>query len=59
MLLLLLATVRGVYTVVEQPQSSTMKYFPDLLHVARAIGSVLGRHTWDRRFLWGPQTGHD
>ena len=55
LLLLLLATSRGVYSLVEQPQSSTMKYYPDLIHVAKAIQSVLGRLTWDRRFLWGPQ----
>ena len=55
LLLLLLATVRGVYTVLEQPQTSTMKYFPDLIHVGKAIRALLGHKTWDHRFLWGPQ----
>ena len=37
LMLLILATVRGVYCCLEQPSSSTMRFFPDLLQVGELI----------------------
>lgn len=55
LLLIALATVRGVYAVLEQPLSSTAKFYPDLLHVASAIQRLLGGHQWLRQFVWEAQ----
>ena len=55
LLLVLLATVRGVYCLLEQPQSSTMRYFPDMVAVGEMIQKLLGPETWQSQFLWGPK----
>ncbi|CAK8993448.1 unnamed protein product [Durusdinium trenchii] len=52
LLLLLLATVRGVYTVLEQPGTSTMRYYPDLKAVAAAIQKHLGGKSWLTQYMW-------
>ena len=49
MLLLIIATVRGVYTSVEQPATSTMRFFPDLCATAKRIQEILG--VWSEQFL--------
>ena len=55
LLLALLATVRGVHVVLEQPQSSTMKFHPDFKATANAISSMIGKSAWSSHFLLGPQ----
>lgn len=55
LLLALLATVRGVYVILEQPQSSRMGFYPDMVHVGNAVSKLLGRSSWNHHFLWGPQ----
>ena len=52
MLLLLLATVRCAYFIIEQPMSSLMPYFPYLLFVQRVIKPFLG---WETCALPRPQ----
>ena len=51
LLLLILATARGVYTVLEQPSSSTMAHFPELLMVAANIGKYVSCRLWRTQFL--------
>ena len=50
-LLVILATARGVYATVEQPMTSMMKFFPDLVFAGELIGKYLG--VWREQFLPG------
>ena len=51
LLLLLVATVRGVYTSLEQPGSSLMEYLPDFQATAQLIKQHLGDGLWKSQFL--------
>ena len=53
-MLILLATIRGAYTWLEQPCTSSMRYFPDLVAVGEAIKKHL--NMWGERTLSGPQS---
>lgn len=50
-MLIILATVRGVYVSLEQPSSSTMRWFPDFVNTARLITKHLGNNIWRESFL--------
>ena len=52
-LLLILATSRGVHCLLEQPVTSTMRYFPDLRMAGALIEKFIGG--WRRQFLPSPQ----
>jgi hypothetical protein len=52
LLLLLVATCRGVYVTVEQPASSTMCFLPDFIATAKAVQQHLG--IWQEQFLPDP-----
>ena len=52
-LLIILATVRGVYICLEQPLSSSMRWFPDLVATGEAIQEKLGM--WWEQSLYLPQ----
>jgi hypothetical protein len=49
-LLLILATARGAYVVLEQPASSVMKFMPDFVATAKLIQKHLG--LWNEQFLF-------
>jgi len=53
LLLVALATCRGVYFALEQPNSSTMKFFPDLLLLGKNIKKLL--NCWYVQYLPGAQ----
>lgn len=50
LLLLILATARGAYVVLEQPASSVMKFMPDFVATAKLIQKHLG--LWNEQFFW-------
>ena len=50
LLLLILATARGAYVVLEQPASSVMKFMPDFVATAKLIQKHLG--LWNEQFLF-------
>ncbi|CAJ1425207.1 unnamed protein product [Effrenium voratum] len=52
LLLVVLATARGVFVALEQPASSTMKFFPDLVRTGKLIKKHLGADYWDEQFFW-------
>lgn len=52
-MLMILATARGVYVLLEQPNSSTMRYFPDLMETQRRVQAEIG--FWSQQFLCGTQ----
>ena len=49
LLLIAIATVRGVYTCLEQPGSSTMKFLPPFRLIAKGVTEHLG--LWKEQFL--------
>lgn len=49
-MLAILATCRGVYMFIEQPASSTMKWFPDLVQTGKLVNKHLG-NIWREQFL--------
>ena len=49
-LLLILATARGAYVVLEQPASSVMKFMPDFVATAKLIQKHFG--LWNEQFLF-------
>ena len=51
LLLAVLATVRGVYVVLEQPNSSAMKWYPDLVGLKEALNSAFCTQAWQDHFL--------
>ena len=55
LLLVVLATCRGVLVSLEQPASSTMKFFPDLVRTGKLINEHLGSF-WKDQFLSETQT---
>ena len=54
-MLIVLATARGVMVSLEQPNSSRMKYLPDLVRTGKLINKHLGK-IWIEQFLSGTQT---
>lgn len=42
LLLVVLATARGCYTLLEQPSSSMLKFYPDLVRTGKLIATHLG-----------------
>ena len=52
LLLIALATARGVYFALEQPLSSTMRHFPDLVALGANIRKLL--KSWFEGSLSGP-----
>ena len=54
-LLVVLATCRGVMVSLEQPGSSTMKFFPDLVRTGKLINQQLGSF-WKEQFLSDTQS---
>lgn len=55
LLLALLATVRGVYVILEQPNSSAMRWYPDLVALGNLIRSRVDGRAWKDRFLLGTE----
>ena len=55
-LLILLATVRGVYICLEQPMTSMMRFYPDLVATGEAISQHLG--VWKQQNLSDPYDKH-
>ena len=56
LMLLILCTVRGVYTILEQPSTSVMDYFPAFKTVADRIRKHLQKDVWKTQFLPLPQS---
>lgn len=54
LLLVALATCRGVYFALEQPQTSCMRFFPDFVALRVAIQKMFGCY-WYEQFLSRPQ----
>lgn len=57
-MLVILCTVRGVYTMIEQPASSVMDWFPDFAATAELIKKHIGPGVWQEAFLSSPQLLH-
>ena len=55
LLLCILATVRGVYVVIENPSGSAMRWYPDLVGTGELIRKYLGANSWFEQFLLGSQ----
>ena len=53
LLLLVLATARGVFACVEQPASSCMHVLPDAVLVKKLVMKLLGPNVWREEFLSG------
>ena len=50
-LLAILATCRAVYVTIEQPSSSQMRYYPDLVETGDRIKQLIG--FWREQYLPG------
>ena len=48
-MLVIIATVRGVFSALEQPSSSTMKHFPAVVQTGQRISELVWR--WREQFL--------
>ena len=57
-MLVVIATVRGAYVALEQPSSSCMKFFPDLVAVGAAISKCINPTLWQEQFLYRPRAKH-